>query len=221
MGLNPADAWEPLPRGPHKLSRDEVQNSQRGRLCLAAIESVAELGYAATTVGDIVSRAKVARRTFYQFFSGKEECFAAGFDAAVKIVNGQMDAAIAAAHPTGFRHLVRLSLEAYLAILAAEPVAARALHVETIGAGPALVGHRARMQELFAHRMSAAHRLAREQGELVSEPSPGVFDFLIGGIDDRIRSCIHRDGPEALPGLAPLLVEATLALFAADGPPAD
>ena len=54
-----------------------------------------------------------------------------------------------------------------------------------------------------------------------SEPSPGVFDFLIGGIDDRSRSCIHRDGPQALPSLAPLLVEATLALFAADGPPAD
>jgi hypothetical protein len=77
------------------------------------------------------------------------------------------------------------------------------------------------MQHLFAHRMRAAHRLAREQGELTTEPSPGVFDFLIGGIDDRIRSCIHRDGPQALPGLAPLLVEATLALFMADGTPAD
>jgi AcrR family transcriptional regulator len=203
------------------LSRDEVQSSQRGRLCVAAIDSVAELGYAATTVGDIVSRARVARRTFYQFFGGKDECLAAGFDAAVKIVDRQMDAAIGAAQPRGFRDLVRLSLEAYLEILAAEPAAARALHVETIGAGPALLSHRARMQEVFAHRMSAAHRLAREQGELTSEPSPGVFDFLIGGIDDRIRSCIHRDGPQALPNLAPLLVEATLALFTADGPPAD
>ncbi|MCW2556052.1 MAG: TetR family transcriptional regulator [Mycobacterium sp.] len=221
MGLNPDDTWEPLPRGPHKLSRDEVQSSQRGRLCLAAIESVAELGYASTTVSDIVSRAKVARRTFYQFFSSKEDCFAAGFDAAIEIVDSQLDAAIGAAQPTGFRHLVRLSLEAYLAILAAEPAAARALHVETIRAGPALMSHRARMQHLFAHRMRAAHRLAREQGELTTEPSPGVFDFLIGGIDDRIRSCIHRDGPQALPGLAPLLVEATLALFMADGTPAD
>jgi AcrR family transcriptional regulator len=221
MRLNPDDTWEPLPRGPHKLSRDEVQSSQRGRLCFAAIESVAELGYAATTVGDIVTRARVARRTFYQFFSGKEECFAAGFDAAVKIVDTQLDAAISAAQPTSFRHLVRLSLESYLAILASEPTAARALHVETIGAGPALMGHRARMQELFAHRMSAAHRLAREQGELTTQPSPGIFDMLIGGIDDRIRSCIHSDGPQALPALAPLLVEATLAMFTADGPPAD
>jgi len=221
MGPNPDATWDPLPRGPHKLSRDEVQSSQRGRLCFAAIDSVAELGYAATTVGDIVSRAKVARRTFYQFFSGKEECFAAGFDVAVKIVDAQLDAAIAAAQPTGFRHLVRLSLEAYLAILAAEPAAARALHVETNGAGSALMDHRARVQEVFAHRMSAAHRLARDQGELTTEPSPGVFDFLIGGIDDRIRFCIHRDGPQALPGLAPLLIEATLALFMAAGPPAD
>jgi AcrR family transcriptional regulator len=160
MGPKPDVTWEPLPRGPHKLSRDEVQSSQRGRLCFAAIEAVAELGYAATTVSDIVSRAKVARRTFYQFFNSKEECLAAGFDAAVNIVDAQLDAAIGAVQPTGFRHLVRRSLEAYLAILAAEPAAARALHVETIGAGPALMGHRARMQELFAHRMSAAHRPA-------------------------------------------------------------
>lgn len=218
MATDVERSGERLPRGPHNLTREEVRGSQRGRLCYAAIESVAERGYGPTTVSDIVSRARVARRTFYQFFSGKEECFAAGFDAAVEIVETQLDTVIAAAQPDGFRQTVWVSLEAYLAVLASEPAAARALHIETLAAGPALVSHRERMQAVFASRMQAAHRLALEAGELAQEPSPGIFDLLIGGIDDRIRSCLHADGPSALPELAPLLYQATLALFAADEP---
>ena len=42
----------PLPRGPHRLAREIIEASQRGRLLDAIAEVVAEKGYAAATVAD-------------------------------------------------------------------------------------------------------------------------------------------------------------------------
>ncbi|WP_324610568.1 helix-turn-helix domain-containing protein [Mycolicibacterium fortuitum] len=41
------------------------------------IQSVVEDGYQNTTVADIVRRAKTSRRTFYEHFASREECFVA------------------------------------------------------------------------------------------------------------------------------------------------
>src|SRR6266536_1610772 len=71
----PLEPPEPLPRGPHSLPRDVVVRSQRTRMLRALIEVVAEKGYAATTVADVIGRAGVSRTTFYQQFKDKEDCF--------------------------------------------------------------------------------------------------------------------------------------------------
>lgn len=49
----------------------------RSRLLAAMIESIVEDGYQNTTVADIVRRAKTSRRTFYEHFASREECFVA------------------------------------------------------------------------------------------------------------------------------------------------
>lgn len=48
---------------------------RRERLMNACAELVADHGFYNITVGDIVSRARVARNTFYDLFSNKAECF--------------------------------------------------------------------------------------------------------------------------------------------------
>ena len=75
-------AWqgEPLPRGRHKLAPDDVRASQRERLVRAMLETVAERGYEATTVPDVVARARVSRNAFYEFFDDKIDCFIAACD---------------------------------------------------------------------------------------------------------------------------------------------
>src|SRR2546430_4460155 len=75
-----------LPRGPHGLSREEVELSQRARLLQAATEAVAEQGYVNTTVADILARAGVSRATFYQLFSDKEDCFNAAYRESAELV---------------------------------------------------------------------------------------------------------------------------------------
>src|ERR671930_1076961 len=70
---------EPLPRGPHGLPRDVVVKSQRSRMLGALVEVVAEKGYVATTVADVIGRAGVSRTTFYEQFKDKEDCFLIAF----------------------------------------------------------------------------------------------------------------------------------------------
>src|SRR6476659_5078578 len=91
----------PLPRGPHSLSRDEVVASQRGRMIEAMAETVAEKGYAATTVADVVARAGVSRKTFYEHFADREECFLAAYDAAVDALFARVAERVATGAPEG------------------------------------------------------------------------------------------------------------------------
>ena len=70
-------SFEPLPRGHHGLTPEQVRSSQRERLLRAMLASVAERGYAATTVPQVVADARVSRNAFYELFNDKEDCFIA------------------------------------------------------------------------------------------------------------------------------------------------
>jgi len=202
-----------LPRGPHRLSRDEVADSQRQRLYLAILDVIAEEGYQAVNVASLVARAKISRRTFYELFDSKEECFAASFDTMVKVILARLTNTIQSAGPLGWRDLVCTSLAAYLNILAAEPAMARALHLAAPVAGPALEDYRRQLMTIFVDRMRAARDLAVERGELSASLPDEVIEFLIGGIDERIRDYLQRWGPTTLPSLSPTLSMIALMLL--------
>ncbi|WKG02654.1 TetR/AcrR family transcriptional regulator [Mycolicibacterium sp. HK-90] len=53
------------------------KSAYRTRLLEALVESIVEDGYQNTTVADIVRRAKTSRRTFYEYFDSREQCFVA------------------------------------------------------------------------------------------------------------------------------------------------
>ena len=54
-----------------------VRASQRERLLRSVIAAVSECGYQAVTVADIVRRARVSKKAFYEHFANKEQCFLA------------------------------------------------------------------------------------------------------------------------------------------------
>ncbi|MVU80997.1 TetR family transcriptional regulator [Nocardia sp. ET3-3] len=208
----------PLPRGRHGLTREQVEASQYRRLCTAVLEAVGELGFAATTVADIVSRAQVARRTFYAVFGGKDECFAAAYDLAVGTALDQLQETVTGLQGVNFKDRVRISFEIYLNVLALQPAVVRALYVETLAAGPGLVEHRLRVHDRFAEYIMAVARVGVREGDLAAEPDRELIDMLLGGIDDRVRACLHREGAQALPKLAPLFTRTAIALVST--PPA-
>src|SRR5215210_1752545 len=112
-----------LPRGTHGLDRDVVEASQRARLLQAVGRAVAERGYAAATIDDVVRRAGVSKKTFYEHFADKEECFLAAYEAA----SAQLLERVREAHATedAWLERTRTQISAYLRWLAADPALAR------------------------------------------------------------------------------------------------
>jgi AcrR family transcriptional regulator len=210
---DPARALDRLPSGRHRLSREAVRRSQRGRLLLAIVQVVAAKGYGPSTVGDIVERARVSRSTFYEQFTDKEECFIAAFDLSVDDVLARMGEAWESATMRDWRAHVRSDITTYLTALAAAPDFACAMHVEVLAAGPAALERRAQVFARFTERTRRLHELARaEEPSLPSLPHP-LFELHTGGMDELIREVLRTRGPSGLPELTEPATVATLALF--------
>ena len=143
-----------LPRGPHKLSREEVTRSQRNRLIRAMAEAMAENGYAQTSVADVLGRARVSRETFYQQFSSKQDCFIVAYEQAASVILANLDREAASAG-TPLERFDR-TLGPYLESLAGEPAFARLFMIEVYSAGDEVLEHRAKIQRRFADLVSEA-----------------------------------------------------------------
>jgi AcrR family transcriptional regulator len=148
-----------LPRGRHAAARDVVLASQRGRLLEAIAELVAEQGYAATTVAQVIARAGVSRKTFYEQFSDKHACFLAAWEVGFELVLSQVVEAVAA-EPT-WRGQLREGARAFLEVLAAEPAFARSFLIEVLSAGDDALARRAETHRRFAEVIGAGYRAAR------------------------------------------------------------
>ncbi len=159
----------PLPRGPHRLAREEVLASQRGRMLDAMAEAVARRGYAATTVADVIAGARVSRKTFYEHFADKEACLLAAYDAGVEVLLSTLRTAEGS-------DAVRARVRAYLETLAAEPAFARTFLIEIAAAGPTALERRDRVHDAFAE---AAADLAPGASRALRLAAVGAADTLV------------------------------------------
>jgi len=209
----PLPELQRLHSGRHRLTPEAVAESQRGRMLLAVAQVVAEKGYTSATVADIVERAGVSRRTFYDQFADKEACFLAAFDFGVGIVIEQMIAAAEGLPEGDWRARARSDWATYLEVLAAEPAFAWALHVEVFGASRAALEHRARIMELFSERTRRAYEIARKQDKTLPKLPDVIFRLHSGGMDELVRECLRSRGPEGLPELIEPGLQATFTLF--------
>lgn len=118
-GEQPDSGLPRLPPGRHGLPQEFVVENQRGRITAGTIATVAAHGYEAATVTEIVARSGVSRRTFYDFFAGKEDCVESAQEQIADYVVGTM----AAAGESGgeWPLLVRARLAAMLEAFAANP----------------------------------------------------------------------------------------------------
>jgi AcrR family transcriptional regulator len=218
MGPHPPAAPSRLPSGRHGLPREEVVASQRARLIDAMAVVVAEKGYAATTVADVVERAGVSRRTFYEQFADRETCFLAAYDAGLAAVLGRIRDAVEVNPVASWRERARAGVESFLALLASEPAFAQALQVEILTAGPAALDRRAGMLVMFSGIWRNVHERARAEEPALPALPDDVFTILSAGLEELIRDCIRTHGPSALPELADPILRTVFAIFGAGSP---
>lgn len=204
-----------LPSGRHGLTRDVVVASQRTRLIDAMVQVVAEKGYPATTVADVVERAGVSRRTFYEQFDDKEACFLAAYDAGLAAVLCHIDEAVEVNPAAPWRERARAGVESFLALLASEPAFAQALQVEILTAGPAAFDRRSGMLVMFGGIWRNVHERARGEEPALPPLPDEVFTILSAGLEELIRDCIRTRGAAALPELADPILRTVFAIFGA------
>lgn len=182
-----------LPRGPQALPREQVGEHQRQRLHRAMVECVDEHGYAATTISQLVARARVSRRSFYEQYRNKDECLIGAYDEVVQRLGRRLDAAVdpAAAWPERLRTFLTTIFDA----AADRPDAARLVCVEMGAAGPAGVQRWARGAERLQSLLIDG---------FASAPGPGtVPDAVALAIVGAIRRILYTrvQSPRAGRGL--------------------
>lgn len=114
-----------------------AERSQRQRILDAMVDSCAEKTYAATTITDIVARARISRTTFYKHFDDKRACF----DGAIDYCIEQLEEVAASAHSPEDAppDALRKAANAVLQALAARPGLAQLLTGDALAVEPKLI----------------------------------------------------------------------------------
>ena len=149
---------DPLPRGRHKLSRDDVRASQRDRLIRAMTEVVSEEGWEATTIPKVVKAARVSTNTFYELFDDKVACFLALCEQA----GNELFEDLASFHDApDWITAVEQGLHVYLRWWQERSALTRAYMIELPAAGRRAVEERDRQHERFKTIMRYVAEWAR------------------------------------------------------------
>jgi len=205
-----ADGYPPelarLPPGRHGLPREFVVHNQRERLIAGLAESIAENGYSGTTIAHITRHAAVSRRTFYEHFASKDECFVAAYDTVMEKLRERVGEAFE--QETDWPHAVKAGIAAMLHFLAVEPNLARLCMVEALVAGPVVVErYDAAIQSFVPYFQSG--RDGRSP-DILARLSPTTEEALVGGMMSLISRRIIAGKAAELETLLPDLVEFTL-----------
>jgi AcrR family transcriptional regulator len=180
---------------PRHLSPEE----HRRRAVAAMADAVGEQGYAETTVGHVLSRARMSRRTFYQLFRNREECFLAAYDVAL----GEAMERLALAHGGNsgrWSGQVEAALAALFEYLASEPGLARVWLVEAPSAGAAGIERHERTMKQLAERLAELRRDGEGGG--ANGHAAVRFEASVGAVHRVAQARLLAGRADELPELA-------------------
>lgn len=181
-------------------TRTETNASEhRHRLLEAMSQVVADKGYAEVTIADLAAEARVSRRTFYEHFSGKQECLIALYEAASEQALSVLRTTIDPRRDWHTR--VEQALGTYLSVLSANPALLSTVFIAILGLGP----------EGLAARRRANQQLAEFILQVVNAPTamparkkplaPAYAMAIVGAVHELILQAIEDDRAERLPEL--------------------
>jgi AcrR family transcriptional regulator len=183
-----------------QLPPEFIAAHKRRRMIDAMAELCAEQGYEATKIADVVRRARVARKTLYDNFSGKEELFLAAFDSAVTEAGAAVSEACEPIAAAEWEERTEAGLRALLEYVAAHPAQARLCLVEAPAASTASSARYDAVVDGYIERLREA-----------APPGAGrpatLVEALVGGTLWIAQRHVRRGGAEDAVDLLPELLE--------------
>jgi AcrR family transcriptional regulator len=175
---------------------DRQDSDHRQRLLAGMAGAITDVGYAGATLADIVRRARVSKRTFYEHFATKEDCLLALYEAQGGRLVAEIEAAIRGV-PAGEAR-VRIGTAVYLARLQSSAGLVRTLLVEILHVGERGLAMRRRVMRRFADVLLREIEAAGAR----TAHSPAVAMALVGGINELILEAVEEDRAQRLGELA-------------------
>jgi AcrR family transcriptional regulator len=205
-----------LPKGRHGLSREEVEASQRTRLLQATIELGTERGFPSLTLTDIVSRAGVARSTFYEYFADKQQCYLEAFDYAADRV---LERVLAIGPPPAgdFASPVHAYIARLLDLAVEEPGIVRLVAADAEALGPAAAERQRAIRGRLADGLVTLRDYRRRDDPQLAPITHVRALAIVGAITEAVQHTFYTSGINALPELQPEL--ATIVLAVVEAPP--
>jgi AcrR family transcriptional regulator len=175
--------------------RERVNEIQRSRIIGAMVEECAKRGAGNVTVAHMVARAGVSRRTFYELFDDREDCFAGAFEdgvaRAVRLVLDGYDP------DAPWVERLRGALIGLLAFLDLDRDMGQLLVVGSLGAGAKSLKLR---QEVLARMIELVDE---GRGESKAELPPLTAEGVVGGVlsvlHSRLLASLERSGGDTAP----------------------
>ena len=191
---------ERLPRGRHGLPREAVAESQRNRILQAMIQVVAQRGYPDTRVVDVIEVAGVSRKTFYELFTSKEDCFLAAYDGLLDNLLADTARGFESKPGAPWAERIATGVGELLNHLAEHPDEARFAIVEVLAAGPRALARRDAGVRQFTGFLDAGRAEA-------SVELPGITALSIaGGLNELLYSEILHGSAASLPSRLPEVI---------------
>ena len=200
--------------GHRRLQTPPLPNrrTQRERLLAGMAETVAQRGYNATPVAEVLKAAGVSRRTFSEQFADKEDCFLAAYDAFVARCSERVLSSYHAGE--AWDESIARAYSALLDALAAEPEFAQLAVVDVLAAGPRALARRDATLRRFARFID----YTRERADAATTPPRLVGQAIAGGIHELVYSRIVRHETAQLPELLDDLLHYTYMLLGVPRP---
>jgi AcrR family transcriptional regulator len=179
-----------------QLRRDARIERRRRRIVEAALTHFATRGYTVTSVDDVVSRARVSKSAFYEFFESKEHCFRE-----VLVAEGGAlihDVLTEAASGHNHHERLRLGITRFVRECFHRPDVARLLIVESVGLSQEVEAVRHELQARFADAVAEEVRHAMDHDAFYADKDPAVFGrAVVGAVSDAVGYYLTHPGVDA------------------------
>lgn len=185
-----------MPAATAQLRRDARVERRRRRIAESALTLFAAQGYNVTSVDDVVTRARVSKSAFYEFFESKEHCFRE----ILASEGGALIHDVLTTAATGRDHheRLRLGITRFVSSCYERSDVARLLIVESVGLSAGVEGVRRDLQASFADAVAEEVRHAMLHDAFYADKDPAVFGrAVVGAVSDAVGYFLTHPGADA------------------------